>query len=315
MRPSTVMVIAALFLLIGAAPAQAQYGGTGWYAYECPQRDGETNPRWVQRCDELFSPKAKADPREAELRQAEYQQMKARLMAQAALPAARNGLIGKWSPAPRAPRTPQGTDVATQMLRQALDGCALLFGEGATVEFRADRYLVTDSYGTDDLGAVAYREGRDSTVFVLPKVGVELMAMSLETPDRFRVINSPTPCVMIRTGANATPGTRTTPAAASRVPATPEAAPPVADGPVLTFNDNGVGYQCPDGRMPIVVSCEDASARLPALCSVVHAEKPLPRGGFQMPDTEPRSATLTRLTGCKTQKVSADAQGNLQFVK
>lgn len=325
MKLTPAAAIAALFMLVGAVPAQAQYGGTGWYAYECPQRDGEGDYGWVQRCDELFSAKAQAERREAERLRAEYAAMKGRLLKQAALPAARNGLIGKWRQAPRAQGAAPRTDALGQIVNQVLDGCALLFGEGGSVEFRVDRYLVTDSYGTDDLGAVAYREGRDNTVFVLPQIGVELMAMQLETTDRFRVINSPTPCVMMRVGTGSASDSRAAAPIAPPRPAAPaaprapvalaSAAPPTASGSLLTFNDNGVGYQCPNGQMPIVISCEEASATVPALCKVLNAEKPVSRGGFQMTDIEPKSTMLSRVKGCGTRKVAADAQGNLNFVQ
>lgn len=314
---SSAAAAAALLLMLTAAePAKAQYAdsGTGWYAYECPRRDDESMFAWVQRCEPLVGQKAKAEQREADKRRTEYLQMKARLMDQPALPAARNRLIGRWTQAARPPATSRATDPMAQLLGQALDGCALLFGDGATVEFRADRYLVTDSYGTDDLGGVAYREGQQGVVVVMPKVGVELMAMQLETADRFRVINSPTPCVMTRVGLAAGPDRDPGPAA-TRAPSTPAPTPAPATPAraLLTFSENSVGYQCPNGQKPIVISCEEGSSTIPALCKVLNAEKPLTSGGFQMTDIEPRSALAARVSGCRTQKVSADSKGNLKF--
>lgn len=318
-----------------SSPLRAQYGVTGWYAFECPQRFEEDEYRWIRRCDAEFAPRAAAEQREAARRRVEFEKMKATLIKQPALPASRNRLIGRWQQAPR-PRVP--SDLISQITSVASDGCGLLFGGDGSVEFRPDRWVVTDAFGTDDLGPVAYREGQQNTVFVLPQVGVELLALQLETPDRFRVVNSPAPCVMLRSAANAAPAGGATPAAAgtgraaqapagrpsqpptSRAAGVPAPAPPargappaVATGPLLTFNDNGMGYQCANGQKPIVVSCEDASATVPSLCKVLYAEKPLSRGGFQMTEIEPRSSLVGKVSGCKAQKVVADSMGNLVF--
>ena len=82
------------------------------------------------------------------------------LEKQPALAANRNRLIGRWAQVK--PARP-----ANQVFGVALPGgCELLLGDGS-VEFRSDRWIVTDSDGATDLGPVSYREGNNS-VYVLP---------------------------------------------------------------------------------------------------------------------------------------------------
>jgi hypothetical protein len=334
-RWQPILLTGLLLLISGAVPVHGQYGGAGWYIYECPQKFDESEFQWIQRCDAEFAPRAAAKRREAARQRAEFERMKVTLLKQPALPPERNALIGTWAQAPRPRRPAAGTDPFAALLGIA-DGCELLFGANGQVEFRADRYLVTDASGTDDLGALDYRAGPPNVAFAMPRVGVEMLAVQFETADRFRVINSLTPCVMFRSAGASSAAGRTQGGGASRTPQTPgarsgqsapasggaraasasaqSAAGAVFNDPLLTFNDSSMGYECADGQKPIVVSCETESQTVPALCKVLYADKPLSRSGFQMTDTVPRSVMLTKVRGCTPRKVTADAQGNLRFV-
>ena len=332
-RMSTV-VLSVLVTAVLTSSAHAQLPNR----YLCPKEIAESDVAWTTRCEEIERRESAQRAREAADYAKKLMAMRATLLKQPALPANRNWLIGRWREAPRPQPTTGALGELVDLMRS---NCALTFGDG--IDFTADRWVVTDAAGTDDLGPVAYREGEQNTVYVIPQAGLPMMAFQRTAPDRFNALGTALPCTMVKaTAANAPATGRAAapnpagpsvpppsgraaapppgraagaPAAspASRPAVPPAAAPAAATGPLLTFADNGMGYQCPNGQKPIVVSCDPASATIPSLCKVLYAEKPLSRSGFQMTDIEPRSALVTRVNGCKAQKVIFDSAGNFVF--
>jgi hypothetical protein len=214
----------------------------------------------------------------------------------------------------RAPRAARRAGDPLGALLDVIDvasgvGCTALFGDGS-IEFSADRLDAVDSDGRTDLGPVSYRAGTNNTVYVLPQQGLRLIALRLASPDQFSLVTPALECTMTRTtAAGARTSTRAT-APAAPAPASTASAPR-ATGPLLTFEENATGYQCPIGQKPIVLGCEGSAATSP--CKVVFAERPTPNG-FQGSESEPRGVLAALVNRCKSQKIAADSLGNIVFV-
>jgi hypothetical protein len=256
----------------------------------CPQKWLESEDDWSVRCHELDVEHAVQDDRRQARQQAEIQDIRATVLKQPALPANRNRLLGRWQQAnpPAAP-----ADLISQ-IAGALSGnrCELMFG-GGTVEFRSDRWIVADADGPADLGPVAYREGNNG-VFVLPEKGLQLMAFSFDGPDRVALLDMD--CKLKRVTASA-----------GQASATPKSAAVAPPSQLLTLDDL-MGYQCPNGQQPVVLSCYDSSDA--ANCGVVYMEQPR-RNGYQVNTNVTRGAMLKQVSRCKVQKVRVDQAGNV----
>jgi hypothetical protein len=173
--------------------------------YLCPREIAETDSAWTARCEDIERRESERRAREAAAYAKKLTAMRATLLKQPALPASRNWLIGRWREAPR-PQPTAGT--LGGLVDLFASNCALTFGDG-TVDFRADRWVVTHSSSTDDLGPVAYREGEENTVYVIPEAGLPLMAFQRTAPDRFSALGTALPCTMVKaTAANAPPHRR-----------------------------------------------------------------------------------------------------------
>lgn len=262
-------------------------------AWNCPQQGMESDKAWYDRCTSLLNAPAQASADMAALR--------ARLEKQPALPANRNPLLGRWlQPAQSQPRA---SDPLSQMIQMVGNGsCTALFGDGG-VEFRADRWIVTDSDGVTDLGPVTYREGKDpSIVFVLPRRGAQLVPLQLEGRDRWSLIGAAVPCVMVRSGAapTAKAGNTTTRAAT---------AAPVASATLAVGPDAG-GYACPDGRKIYVYRCSNEDPQ--ADCSYVQLHLP-PSNGFQIEAMDKRAAIAASVKDCELRPVRWKSDGKIEL--
>ncbi|HQR70139.1 MAG TPA: hypothetical protein PLE54_06025 [Burkholderiaceae bacterium] len=280
----------ALLLLCASTSVQAQTPANAW---NCPQQAMESDKAWYDRCTGILNAPAEASLETAKLR--------ARLEKQPALPANRNPLLGRW----QQPARPQAnsSDPLSQMMQMIGNGsCTALFGEG-TVEFRADRWLVTDADGPTDLGPVTYREGKDPTVvFVLPQQGAQLLPLQFESPDRWSLIGAAVPCAMVRIGA-----AQTRTAARSPVQV---AAPAQVTSATLAVGPDAGGYACPDGRKIYVYRCysEDPQAD----CSYVQLHLP-PNNGFQVEAMDKRAAIAESLKGCRLLPVRWLPDGKIEL--
>lgn len=280
----------ALLSLFATTGVHAQSPANAW---NCPQQAMESDKAWYERCAATQNASAQASTDMAALR--------SRLEKQPALPASRNPLLGRW----QQPAQPQasGIDPLSQMIQMVGNGsCTALFGDGG-VEFRADRWIVTDSDGATDLGPVAYRAGKDpSIVFVLPQRGAQLLPLQFEGRDRWSLIGAAVPCVMVRSGAPQTTG-------AGRAPA-PVGIPASAGSATLAVGPDAGGYACPDGRKIYVYRCfnEDPQAD----CSYVQLHLP-PVNGFQVEAMDKRAAIAEGVQGCKLLPVRWRPDGKIEL--
>ena len=120
------------------------------------------------------------------------------------LPAARNGLLGRWQ-APRRPQVDGNADFVTGLMGglQMLEGglCTIMFGDGGQIEFYATGWASTDSLGRDDLGPVTYKDVGPGMVGVLPAQGIQNMVFQFDGPNTIRLITDTEGCNLTRIGA------------------------------------------------------------------------------------------------------------------
>ena len=286
----------------------------------CPRYSDENESVWQERCAREADVRGRNSATQLQISQARLALL-AKLEKQPALAANRNRLIGRWAQVK--PARP-----ANQVFGVALPGgCELLLGDGS-VEFRSDRWIVTDSDGATDLGPVSYREGNNS-VYVLPKQGIQLMTFTFEYGDRASVSDMGDGfCSLMRVTGNApsapaAPGRGAAPAPAGRTGGAPAApagraggtpAPatlPPATTPAasrLFTLDDLMGYQCANGEQLVVNSCSNTSDE--SNCGVIRMDLPL-RNGFQVRTNVTRGVLVKQVSACKAQKVMVDQDGNV----
>jgi hypothetical protein len=257
-----------------------------------------------QRDAEYAEEQRRTAPQRAEQarQQAEYdaslKALRAKLLASPALPPDRNPLLGRWQLAPGvAPRG--GDDLAKLMGMLSNPGgamCEVVFG-GGIIEFKPGSWASNDSAGDDSLGPIQYRT-QDKQVFALPDQGMPLLGFDIvdgSTIREFRLQD----CVLVRVGAQPT-------AAPARAAQTTAA----RSVPVLTWDDDRTGYQCPDGVQRLVVRCIGPNAG--DGCQV--QEMGLPGYGARMNFTANfRGALAEQLATCQPSKVTLDAKGRMIF--
>lgn len=295
--------------------------------FACPKYSAEDDSSWRARCASEADVRGRNSATQLQISQARLALL-AKLEKQPALAANRNRLIGRWAQVKPAR--------SNQVLGVALPGgCELLLGDGS-VEFRSDRWIVTDSDGPTDLGPVSYREGNNS-VYVLPKQGIQLITFTFESADRasvsdmgegfcslMRVTGNAPPAAAPATGRGASPAPTGRPggapaAPAGRVGATPpgaatpaaSATPPASASRLFTLNDL-MGYQCANGEQLVVNSCFNTSDE--SNCGVIRMDLPL-RNGFQVSTNVTRGALAKQVSACKAVKVMLDQNGNVMPAK
>jgi hypothetical protein len=284
----------------------------------CPRYSDEDDSVWQARCAREADVRGRNSATQLQISQARLALL-AKLEKQPALAPSRNRLIGRWAQVK--PARP-----ANQVFGVALPGgCELLLGDGS-VEFRSDRWIVTDSDGATDLGPVSYREGNNS-VYVLPKQGIQLMTFTFESADRasvsdmgdgfcslMRVTGNAPPAPAPATGRGASPAPTGRPGGAPAAPAgRVGAAPPApASAPAsasrLLMLDDLMGYQCANGEQLVVNSCSNTSDE--SNCGVIRMDLPL-RNGFQVRTNVTRGVLVKQVSGCKVLKLTLDQDGNV----
>lgn len=241
----------------------------------------------------------------------------AELQKRPPLAAAKNRLLGVWQvPRRAASPTIAGDPLSTMMLGMISGGlCSIMFN-GDRIEFTPERWISTDSAGRDDLGPVSYR-AVNGGVAVLPAQGVQIMMFEVLGPDRIRLVEGSDNCILDRVGPAqsaiapgpsraATPGAQASNPAPARAAQTAEA----RSVPVLTWDDDRTGYQCPNGVQRLVVRCIGTNAG--DGCQV--QEMGLPGYGDRMNFTANlRGALAEQLATCQPSKVTLDAKGRMIF--
>ena len=233
------------------------------------------------------------------------------------LAAAQNRLLGVWQvPRRAASPTIAGDPLSTMMLGMISGGlCSIMFN-GDRIEFTPDRWISTDSAGRDDFGAVSYR-AVNGGVAVLPAQGVQMMMFEVLGPDRIRLVEGGDDCVLDRIGPAqsaiaAGPSRAATPGAQASNPAPARAAQTAAarSVPVLTWDDDRTGYQCPNGVQRLVLRCIGPNAG--DGCQV--QEMGLPGFDTRINFTANfRGALAEQLATCQPSKVTLDAKGRMIF--
>lgn len=242
----------------------------------------------------------------------------AELQRRPPLAAAQNRLLGVWQ-APRRAASPTiaGDPLSTMMLGLISGGvCSVMFN-GNRIEFTPERWMSTDSAGRDNsLGPVTYR-AVNGGVAVLPAEGIQMMMFEVLGPDRIRFVEGSDNCVLDRIGpaqSALAPGSSRAapPGAQTSNPAAARAAPTAAarSVPVLTWDDDRTGYQCPNGVERLVLRCVGLNAG--DGCQV--QEMGLPGYGARINFTANfRGALAEQLAACQPSKVTLDAKGRMIF--
>jgi len=274
--------------------------------FVCPKLPAESDSDWTNRC---FDQQQKTDTarrvKDAELRTAATARQRAAIEKQPPLPAARNRLLGRWE---TSTRPAAGGDPFAQ-IASMLSGCGVLLGDGI-VEFTADRWVVYDSDGRNDMGAISYRAGANGAVFGLPARDssargsiFELLPFEFDSADQVHLVG--VVCTLKRTTAT-TPGGRpagspqrgATAAPSTTASAPQAAAPPArpARSPLNRFNGK-MGYDCPDGQADVSAdSCTGETDN--DTCVVVRVNEPL-KNGVPSTFTETIGAFKKRVGSCK----------------
>jgi hypothetical protein len=241
----------------------------------------------------------------------------AELQKRPPLPAAQNRLLGAWQ-APRRAASPTiaGDELSTLLLGMISGGvCGVMFN-GDRIEFTADRWISTGASGRTDLGPVGYRALADG-VAVLPAQGIQIMMFEVISPDQIRLAQGGDNCVLNRIGpaqaATAPGSTRAaTPDGQASNPAPARTAQSAAarSVPVLTWDDDRTGYQCPNGVQMLVFRCIGPNPGDGCQAQ----EWGLPGYGERGALTAyPRGNLAAQLASCQPSKVTLDAQGRMSF--
>jgi hypothetical protein len=174
--------------------------------------------------------------RQQEENAAALRSLRESLLAMPALPQARNPLLGRWrvSGGRSLPAADAGIDQLMGLLMDpsglAAMKCTLVFGEGSITEFQPGSWAVTDSAGTDSLGAVQYRT-REGLVFALPAQGLQLLGFEIVDRNTIKESLMTPDCVLVRDGVASTATPVGTPAQGGGTTSTIEAAGAAADRP------------------------------------------------------------------------------------
>lgn len=179
--------------------------------------------------------------------------LRAQLERQPALPSGKNPLLGRWATPDGQQPTYAGLAGQVESLLGAT-ACSMLLGAGP-LEFRPT--TLVNASGQAPLGAVKYRAGRGSSLFVLPQRGpVVLIHVEMQGRDR-ATLKAGSGCTLARIGASAGAPADSGRAApvATRAPVPANATASATASTQATGVFSGAAFRCADGYLYHVTGC------------------------------------------------------------